>query len=163
MLSQLRDSHYCKNSISYLRCWNLAVKPWGNSIQFRWVTFLAICMLRSPNTSILSSILWTWLTTFASCRLLWSIQVERTSEQYSYQWTNQFFFLEAATIVMIRANRTNQATVTERKSLWEIRVNFYSGKGVARKLLSSSGYDCKSSALWHAPYFRHAAEMSSRG
>ena len=71
--------------------------------------------------------------------------------------------LEAAITVMIRAKRTNEATVSERKCSWEIKVNYYSGKGVARKLLSSSGYECKSSALWHAPYFRHAAEMLSRG
>ena len=64
---------------------------------------------------------------------------------------------------MLRSKRTNSPVVVESKNSWEVRVNVYIGKGVSRKQRHSTGYTSESSALLHAPYFRHAVESSVRG
>ena len=66
-------------------------------------------------------------------------------------------------IAMLKQKRTNSPVVVECKNSWEIRVNVYLGKGVSRKQRHSTGYTSESSALLHAPYFRHAVESSVRG
>ena len=64
---------------------------------------------------------------------------------------------------MLKSKKTNSPVVVECKNSWEIRVNVYIGKGVSRQQRHSTGYTCESSALLHAPYFRHAVESSVRG
>ena len=66
-------------------------------------------------------------------------------------------------IAMLKSKKTNSPVVVECKNSWEIRVNVYLGKGVPRQQRHSTGYTSESSALLHAPYFRHAIESSVRG
>ena len=57
----------------------------------------------------------------------------------------------------------NSPVVVECKNSREIRVNVYLGKSLSRQQSHSTGYISESSALLHAPYFRHAVESSVRG
>ena len=80
---------------------------------------------------------------------------------FELNFQNISFLSHILKIIMLKS--TNSPVVVECKNSWEIRVNVYLGKGVSRKQRHSTGYTSESSALLHAPYFRHAVESSVRG